>query len=379
VAWRLIPFADGVVMAHQRATDGVVRLTDAAFGAPAYGGPGCDAVVQSAVTMFFADGRPPTTLPPLDKTVLPVDLVDRGDGSLMLISAGATGLSDVAAASIAPTLFGAPATCTMLPGLSWSGITRDPEGGRVVAGAMTTHGLVLQTQSPLTLVLAPGGGATDTLALEPAGDRGVALFHAATTGSVACASCHPEGGEDGRVWRFQAGDRQLLRRTQSLAGGVATATAPLHWDGDLANLDALLDDTLVRRMGGARLPKDTVAIERWLARVPATPVAPTGSDALVDAGEALARARGCLDCHRGPWLTDGLNHDVGSVDPTGPVALQTPSLVGVAGRGPWMHDGCATTLEERFSPACGGDRHGDVRPDEIPALVAWLSSLDAPR
>jgi hypothetical protein len=43
-----------------------------------------------------------------------------------------------------------------------------------------------------------------------------------------------------------------------------------------------------------------------------------------------------------------------------------------------MHDGCATTLAERFDPACGGDRHGetaDLSESERADLIAYLESL----
>jgi hypothetical protein len=43
-----------------------------------------------------------------------------------------------------------------------------------------------------------------------------------------------------------------------------------------------------------------------------------------------------------------------------------------------MHDGCATTLRDRFNPACGGDRHGitaNLSPTQIDDLIAYLDSL----
>ena len=57
-------------------------------------------------------------------------------------------------------------------------------------------------------------------------------------------------------------------------------------------------------------------------------------------------------------------------------AFQVPSLVGIGTRGPFMHDGCAATLRDRFNPACGGAQHGmtdkltagsDRRPRRLPA------------
>ena len=58
-------------------------------------------------------------------------------------------------------------------------------------------------------------------------DTGHLIFHANAGGGLACASCHPEGGEDGRVWNFVCAG---ARRTQSIRGGISE-TAPFHWDG----------------------------------------------------------------------------------------------------------------------------------------------------
>jgi len=58
--------------------------------------------------------------------------------------------------------------------------------------------------------------------------------------------------------------------------------------------------------------------------------------------------------------------------------LQVPSLVGVAYRGPWIHTGCAATLRDRFDPACGRDKHGDVAQlgdTQLGDLVAYLETL----
>ncbi len=63
----------------------------------------------------------------------------------------------------------------------------------------------------------------------------------------------------------------------------------------------------------------------------------------------------CADCRGGPMLTNNRNEDVGKGE-----RLQVPSLLGIAGRAPFMHDGCAATLRDRFDPLCGGDKHGDV-------------------
>ena len=83
---------------------------------------------------------------------------------------------------------------------------------------------------------------------------------------------------------------------------------------------------------------------------------------------------GCASCHSGPHFTNNQNANVG----TGKV-FQVPSLLGLAARAPYLHNGCAATLRDRFNPACGGgDLHGQtsqLTTGQIDDLVAYLSSL----
>jgi hypothetical protein len=57
-----------------------------------------------------------------------------------------------------------------------------------------------------------------------------------------------------------------------------------------------------------------------------------------------------------------------------------PFLVRIGARAPFMHDGCAPTLKDRFlDPVCsGGDRHGKIShlsEAQIDDLVAYLETL----
>ena len=82
----------------------------------------------------------------------------------------------------------------------------------------------------------------------------------------------------------------------------------------------------------------------------------------------------CATCHEGPLLTNNKTVDVGTGQ-----ALQVPTLRGLRWRPPFMHDGCARTLADRFTPSCGGgDRHGvtsHLDPQQIADLVAFLNTL----
>ena len=80
---------------------------------------------------------------------------------------------------------------------------------------------------------------------------------------------------------------------------------------------------------------------------------------------------GCASCHAGARRTSSANQDVG----TG--SFQVPRLDGLFYRAPYMHDGCATTLAERFDLGCGGARHGTAPGGlaEQADLIAFLESL----
>jgi cytochrome c peroxidase len=59
--------------------------------------------------------------------------------------------------------------------------------------------------------------------------------------------------------------------------------------------------------------------------------------------------------------------------------FKVPSLIAVGYRAPYLHNGCAATLLDRFNPACGGgDQHGhtsQLTPSQLSDLVAYLESL----
>jgi CxxC motif-containing protein (DUF1111 family) len=185
-----------------------------------------------------------------------------------------------------------------------------------------------------------------------------------------------EGGEDGRVWQFVPIG---ARRTQALHVGLE-GMAPFHWDGDMADFGTLMEEVFVGRMGGPhQSPERTDALERWLFHLK-PPARIRAVDAPeVERGRALFASTevGCTTCHSGSTLSNNQSFDVGTAEPGH--LLQVPSLVGIGYRAPFLHDGCASTLADRFDPACGGgDAHGttsSLGSDQIQDLIAYLESL----
>ena len=226
----------------------------------------------------------------------------------------------------------------------------------------------MQTREPAALEIITANRKI-ILSYERRADTGHTVFHANAGNGLACASCHPEGGEDGRVWTFQ---KIGARRTQSLRGGVL-ATAPFHWNGDLKDIPHLMKEVFESRMNGPQLTAEQhQRLGEWLDTIPAISSSPPRDAAAMERGQLLFHSAsvGCATCHAGALRTDNRTVDVG----TGR-ALQVPSLRGVAFRAPFMHDGCAATLADRFaSKACGGgDKHG-VTSKLTPAQIADLSA-----
>jgi cytochrome c peroxidase len=228
----------------------------------------------------------------------------------------------------------------------------------------------VQSREPSQLQLEDGtiiplGGATRK-------DTGLALFHMNSGGGIACASCHPEGRDDGRTWEFQPIGP---RRTQVPSGGIM-ATAPFHWTGDMDDFDMLVHEVFSSRMGGG-LPDDAQlrSFSHWLNGQPFPKAALAVDEAAAERGRTIFERPdvACASCHTGPLLTNNTTHDVGTGD-----YFQVPSLVGISGRPPFMHDGCAATLKDRFRADCGGAEHGStaqLSAAEIDDLVAYLETL----
>src|SRR5262245_33633425 len=115
----------------------------------------------------------------------------------------------------------------------------------------------------------------------------------------------------------------------------------------MKDLIMLSSEVLAKRMSGPALKAEHVqALAGWIDKVPNyKPVAATDA-AATERERALFNdaAVGCISCHTGAAITNHALVDVG----TG-AAFKIPSLLGVNYRAPFMHNGCAMTLAERFN------------------------------
>lgn len=233
---------------------------------------------------------------------------------------------------------------------------------------------------------------------------------------IACASCHPDGGTDGRTWDFtQAGEG--LRNTTDLRGHAGTGDGPVHWS---ANFDEIQDfeNDIVNGFGGTGLAHDgmpprppldpqgnagrSVELDALAAYVTslATPPRSPWRDPDGSLGEAALRgkalfyaeATGCATCHAPPRLTDSslaadpfVLHDVGTILPSSGgrlggelTGIDTPTVIGVWASAPYLHDGRAATLHEVLTTWNPRDAHGvtsGLSADELDDLVAFMLAL----
>lgn len=385
VAWRMIAGpSNELVISHQEESTLLVPThqqgayggggssggSDGGSGSSSGGAPGSgtSGLVDSVVTVLGGNGGPVSfSLPDM---VLPVDVALSPDGSHLAVVAAAN---------------------AFIPGivnvrlLRLDGAADDPlevgPDGRATPTAVAFDGsgdLLVQTREPAALWVVPNphtagqalAQSSITLSTDSRADTAHDIFHTMAGAPIACASCHPEGGDDGHVWMLDG----QPRRTPSLRGTIA-GTAPYHWPGDEPDIAALADDVYTVRMNGAQLTSDQLsALKGWVEAIPAPPAPSWLDSAAVARGQAIFQRTdvGCASCHSGAKLTDNATVDVGTGGP-----FQVPPLVGVGWRAPLLHDGCAKTLTDRFT-TCATPRHGSISAlstQDVSDLVAYLESL----
>ena len=380
VAWRMVSSGSKTFLVHQLHADQISLTSGSGQDAGFPGGntgtdenpygssgpttpgqvPGCtNAAVVTAITTI-ENGAVTGVQRSLD--VLPVDAAMSPDGSgLAVAGAGGTGLSIYPTAAFAG---GGPTCLTPTAGLTGLSL-------HSVAWLSPTRVAVIESlrTSPMLFDLSTGQTRMFGADLDRASPAH-ALFHQAPRGGapLACASCHPEGGEDGHTWVIDG----KTRRTQTLSGGVMNR-APFHWQGDLQNLNGLMTDTFVKRMGGTAPGADQVtALGTWLDTIPAPKPSRHLTPEELTAGRAAFNKGQCNSCHLADGTQEGGASDIGTGE-----RVRAPSLSGLFLRAPYLHTGQIPDIRSRVTgtlhPAHGA--LGNLGAVEREDLIAYLESL----
>ncbi|MFK7987691.1 MAG: c-type cytochrome [Sandaracinaceae bacterium] len=373
VAVRLRATPAGPIVLHQRArlgVEAVAERSDCTMSSYTYSNAPVDcgeltwrdpcgnAVVHASLTRLSGAGQPLQTAAPMPRGVVPVDVAVSAAGQVAVAFASEPG-GDF---RLGPQVLETTQAALQVEETCLSSQRDRAYEGQVVALAYAGETLVAQLREPAALVI---GDTSVPLGGPSVRDSGHDIFHLDTGGAVACASCHPGGGDDGHVWAFGAVSPV---RTTPLEGVVGMA--PYHRAGDQPSFDSLMH-TLSEQMAGPPLEDAQLrAVESWLTRLPSAPRGPVLDAEQVSRGETLFGEAGCADCHTGDLGTDGASHAIGGG------FWQTPPLRGAALRAPYLHDGSARTLGEAIQPSREG-AHGDTSAftsDQRADLEAYLES-----
>ena len=317
--------------------------------------------------------------------------------------------------------YGGTEVAGMPTGLAPQGLTLDDQGRLYVQNFLSRSLSIFDVAALLR-----GTGSTaellaeiDLVADETLSDevlRGKQIFYDASSskmsleGYISCASCHLDGGQDGRIWDFT--DRgEGLRNTTSLQGrGGTLRQGPVHWTGNFDEIQDIESDIRAHFGGSGFMSDDDfddgtrseplgdpkaglsteldalAAYVSSLTGVPRSPYRNADGTLTADAerGKQVFAVEGCGDCHGGGHFTDsavGVLHDVGTISPASGERLgqsltgfDTPTLTGAWATAPYLHDGSASTLAEAI------DVHSDVSVADtaLRALVSYVQQIDEP-
>ena len=231
---------------------------------------------------------------------------------------------------------------------------------------------------------------------------GARLFHdassrRASSGWMACDSCHLDGGLDLQTWHLGDGPRN----TPALGGSLDAM--PLHWSGDRDELQDF-ERTFRDLMGGSgylsnaptgdALSEITAGrsdaldhLAHYLSSLPPISGQREPDTEMVSAGRTVFRESGCDTCHQtdGQPVMDLDNNsmrsrvDVGTQGAYDDSALfDVPTLYGLAFTAPYLHDGRAETLEALLTTHNAADQHGQtsqLSQAQRQQLIAFLHTL----
>ena len=222
---------------------------------------------------------------------------------------------------------------------------------------------------------------------------------------LSCASCHNDGGQDGRVWDL-TGFGEGLRNTISLQGRAA-GQGLLHWSG---NFDEVQDfEGQIRSLSGgtglmsdaafqagtrsqplgdpkAGLSPDLDALAAYVASLTSFAPSParTSNGTLTgpaQSGRSVFATLNCAACHGGSAFTlsgNGNLTNVGTLMPDSGgrlggllTGIDIPTLRDVWATGPYLHNGSAPTLEA----AIQAHTSVSVPAADLPALVAYVAQI----
>jgi YVTN family beta-propeller protein len=276
-------------------------------------------------------------------------------------------------------------------------------------GVYDLRPLITQGQLAAPLLATLNAVATETLT--PQVLQGKKLFYDARDVRLSrdrymsCATCHNDGGHDGRTWDL-TGFGEGLRNTISLRGrGVGHGRK--HWssnfdetqdfEGQIRALSGgagLMNDadfntgTVSQPLGDPKAGKsaDLDALAAYVASLTTFDLSPARSStgaltAAATTGRTVFISRNCASCHSGTAFTNSSTNalpNIGTIKLSSGkrlgaplTGLDVPTLRDVWATAPYLHDGSAATLEE----AVGAHNGVSLTWQELTNLTAYLRQI----
>lgn len=228
----------------------------------------------------------------------------------------------------------------------------------------------------------------------------------AQDGYMSCATCHLDGGHDGRTWDF-TNLGEGLRNTIDLKGKGRKGHGQLHWTSnfdepqDFENQirdfslgkGLMLDkyfNTTSATLGKSKkdLSVDLDALAAYINSLESVDESPyTDSGDLTSSaknGKRLYYEKNCVACHGGTDFTDSptkKTHDIGTIIASSGKrlnealnGLDTPTLKGLWYTAPYLHDGSAATIEEAIEAHRITDSP-EITESEMTQLVSYMKQI----
>lgn len=230
---------------------------------------------------------------------------------------------------------------------------------------------------------------------------------------ISCATCHVDGGHDGRTFDF-TNRGEGFRNTTDLRGRSGMGHGLVHWS---SNFDEIQDfendirsafggtgfltdeqftsvsDTLGAPKAGLNPDLDALAAYVTSLGSASLPKSPHRSavgelTGAAQRGALLFASNNCASCHNPATdYTDRTRHNVGTLRASSGSRLggsldsiDTPTLLGLHASTPYLHDGSAATLAEVFTNAGGtllqAENATSYSGLASPADIGWIPLKD---
>ena len=351
-----------------------------------------------------SDSPSAVTYTPLGDTLLVTH-----QGNNRVVGIDALNLAPLVAQIVAGSTETSPAVITLDldTGLAPQGLLVDAASGRLFTQDFMGRSVTVRNAAPflvenrtsLPVIATTASVATELLSANVL--LGKRIFYNAADprmsadSYISCASCHIDGGHDGRVWDF-TGRGEGLRRTTDLRGRSGTGHGNVHWTGNFDEIQDFEHDIRGAFGGTGFLPlnpqqfaslhptpatgksglsADLDALAAYVASLAPehTPRSPTrntnGTFTTAAArGQAVFTAQNCASCHSGnshtnstlgpvathPLFNVGTQSGLSGARLGGSLTgIDVPTLDGLHASRVFLHHGLAATLEEVF-PFAGG-------------------------